>query len=403
MQRSALLSLRWGLVRSSKRLLITEAGLGITQVRADRSNNPNPPSSSLAPALLASAGRGLLLGTDLDRAARGVREVQDLQAFRQLILRYIEMNKDNTVILLQAQWYLQRYHHLCHLLSSGTSSLAMWREEGARLLHTQPTSITPNINLTLLNCLFREGLYKEVLEVYGQLGEVLASQRSKTDHLLLTLALLAICRLNPSSGFPEAKALVENYLRVPQGSEQRKDYVLEGMGRGTFAYAWLALQAGEYAAAHEIVQTRSSKKRLLKLNIELSSLLQLGRLETALASLEEVVGRQDTPDSREGTKPQFAREVIQLLVGQVTAASTPALTQRLKKIFVKLDYSAEITDQTILELLLTPIDWNTTVERRPASELQSLTRRYRPKDDSWEAGGRRAGSGHQGHGRSSAV
>ena len=57
------------------------------QVRADRSNNPNPPSSSLAPALLASAGRGLLLGTDLDRAARGVREVQDLQAFRQLILR----------------------------------------------------------------------------------------------------------------------------------------------------------------------------------------------------------------------------------------------------------------------------------------------------------------------------
>ena len=31
----------------------------------------------------------------------------------------------------------------------------MWREEGARLLHTQPTTITPNINLTLLNCLFR--------------------------------------------------------------------------------------------------------------------------------------------------------------------------------------------------------------------------------------------------------
>ena len=26
--------------------------------------------------------------------------------------------------------------------------------------------------------------------------------------------------------------------------------------RGTFAYAWLALQAGEFAAAHEIVQTR---------------------------------------------------------------------------------------------------------------------------------------------------
>ena len=49
---------------------------------------------------------------------------------------------------------------------------------------------------------------------------------------------------------------------------------------------------------------------MLKLNIELSSLLHLGRLETALASLEEVVGQQDTPDSREGTKPRFARCVL---------------------------------------------------------------------------------------------
>ena len=40
-------------------------------------------------------------------------------------------------------------------------------------------------------------------------------------------------RLSPSSGFPSAQALVENYLRLPQGSEQRKDYVLEGMGRYT--------------------------------------------------------------------------------------------------------------------------------------------------------------------------
>ena len=35
-----------------------------------------------------SAGRGLLLGTDLERAARGVRQVQDLEAFRQLVLRW---------------------------------------------------------------------------------------------------------------------------------------------------------------------------------------------------------------------------------------------------------------------------------------------------------------------------
>ena len=91
--------------------------------------------------------------------------------------------------------------------------------------------------------------------------------------------------------------------------------------RATFAFSWLALQAGQVVAAHEILQTRWSpshlgycpyrliQKRTLKMNLELVCLLELGRLEEALVCLEEVVADQDMPEGAQGQRQRFPRLV----------------------------------------------------------------------------------------------
>ena len=87
-----------------------------------------------------------------------------------------------------------------------------------------------------------------------------------------------------------------------------------------------------------------------------------------------------------------------MVVKQVNEAGNPELTARLKNIFVRLDYrfvprlsfsglliylvaiifhSAEIIEETILDLLLDPIDWHTS-----ALEVRSpaILRHYSPSE-----------------------
>ena len=50
---------------------------------------------------------------------------------------------------------------------------------------------------------------------------------------------------------------------------------------------------------------------------------------------------------------------------------------RLRNLFRRLDSSAEIVEQSLLDLLLHPIQWEERIERRPVSDLTSLNRKYR--------------------------
>ena len=49
----------------------------------------------------------------------------------------------------------------------------------------------------------------------------------------------------------------------------------------------------------------------------------------------------------------------------------------MRSLFRRLDSNAEIVEQSLLDLLLHPIQWEERIERRPVSDLTSLNRKYR--------------------------
>ena len=149
----------------------------------------------------------------------------------------------------------------------------------------------------------------EVVEVYRGLQPMLV-KRAPTDRLLVSLALLALCRLSPDSGYQEGEQLVRGFLEH-QGSGGA-----ETLGRASFALSWLAMRAGEYAAAHGSLPSGNQRRRLLSLNLELATLCNLNRciigtlshplcrLDEAMELLESLIGGEDEP---EGVKLRLSR------------------------------------------------------------------------------------------------
>jgi len=399
-----------GLVRASRRLLVTEAGLGLTAVaerHRERALAPASPPTSL----IASAERGLLLATDLEQVAEQVVGEEQLATYGRLIVRYLEINQANAIVLQNGQAHILRYYQLCHVLSSAPAALALWGEGVVRAQHLQPSATITSANLTLVDLLFRQGRDEDVLVVYQALQPLLAEHRSTTDHLLLAMALLAIARLRPAAGYWCAGAgpattggagvagvggncggggdggggvaSVGGERLVREFLESRSGESKENLGRASFVLAWLALGAGEAAAAHEILhcgQGMAERRRALRTNLRLLALARLGRLGEAVGLLEELVDSEDTPERPDRTKAKFAREVVREVVEEVARAADPSLATRLRQVFRRLDASAEVVDQTVLELLLLPIQWNSSVERRPVSEITSIRKHFRPRE-----------------------
>ena len=149
----------------------------------------------------------------------------------------------------------------------------------------------------------------EVVEVYRSLQPML-TKRAPTDRLLISLALLALCRLSPDSGYQEGEQLVRGFLEH-QGSGGA-----ETLGRASFALSWLAMRAGEYAAAHGSLPSGNRRRRILSLNLELVALCNLNRciigtlshplcrLDEAMELLESLIGGEDEP---EGVKLRLSR------------------------------------------------------------------------------------------------
>ena len=74
----------------SQRLIVTEASLGLTHVIGElreRQERDKSVEKMLLPSLTASAGRGLVLGSDLTRASDMVAGEEGLTVFKELLLK----------------------------------------------------------------------------------------------------------------------------------------------------------------------------------------------------------------------------------------------------------------------------------------------------------------------------
>ena len=117
----------------------------------------------------------------------------------------------------------------------------------------------------------REEMDAEVVEVYSDLQPMLANHRDPTDRLLISIALLALCRLKPDSGYQEGEKLVRGFL------EHQDSQGAETLGRASLALSWLAMRAGQHGVAHGSLPLSGQRKRLLTLNLELATLCNLDR------------------------------------------------------------------------------------------------------------------------------
>ena len=80
----------------SKRLIVTDGSLGLTHVmaelneRLERHRGRGPVEKIVPPSLVASADRGLVLSSDLTRAADLVVGKEGLTGYKDLLLRKIK-------------------------------------------------------------------------------------------------------------------------------------------------------------------------------------------------------------------------------------------------------------------------------------------------------------------------
>ena len=93
-----------------------------------------------------------------------------------------------------------------------------------------------------------------------------ANHRDPTDRLLISIALLALCRIKPDSGYQEGEKLVRGFL------EHQDSQGAETLGRASLALSWLAMRAGQHGMAHGSLPLSGQRKRLLTLNLELAEL-----------------------------------------------------------------------------------------------------------------------------------
>eukprot|EP00092_Neocalanus_flemingeri_P001478 GFUD01001576.1.p1 GENE.GFUD01001576.1~~GFUD01001576.1.p1 ORF type:complete len:405 (-),score=92.70 GFUD01001576.1:64-1143(-) len=325
--------------------------------------------------IISSADKGLLLSTDLDSISLMVGSVSDLILYKNMLKRFIELNQNSKIALVNAAAHVSKFFQLCHLLDAPDLALEMLNDENIRQIFLMSSSLACFSHLLLMNLLFKSNRHREVIRVFEQI-DLSQFEKNYETHSIISLTMLSLIKLNKPGAFATGTQFMESYMDVTNPS----GLLAQGKGRLTYTYAWLACKDENYQTAYEIVHAESNvTKENLKTNLKLFTLLKMEKTVDVILHLEDIIENYDGPERMRNQKPQFCKEVIQLLVKAVKESPDKEHVSRLKSIFSKLDYAAEITDSSIEDLLLLPVDNVGSVQRKRTSELDALRRRYKPK------------------------
>jgi len=330
---------------------------------------------SLQSRIISSADKGLLLSTDMESISLMVGSVSDLTLYKNILKRFIELNQDSKISLVNAAAHVYKYYQLCHLLDAPDWALELLDDENVKQINPMSSTLACYSHLLVMNLLFKSKQYSDVVTIYEEM-DLSQYEKSYETHSILTLTMLALIKSDKTVAFEKATMFLESYLNVKNPIE----LLSHGMGRLTYIYAWLACLDGNYLTAYEIVHVESKDmKRSLKTNLKMFTLLKMDKTIDAIFVLEDVIEIYDGPERLSHRKPKFCKEVIQLLVQAVNKSQDKEVISRLKSIFSKLDYVAEITGESIEDLLFLPVDNVGSVQRKRVTELDALKRRYKPK------------------------
>eukprot|EP00092_Neocalanus_flemingeri_P021650 GFUD01023483.1.p1 GENE.GFUD01023483.1~~GFUD01023483.1.p1 ORF type:complete len:396 (-),score=68.00 GFUD01023483.1:9-1196(-) len=361
------------------RFIYTDRYLGLIAVRAIKSEELSKLQErqnlqNLMNRIVSSADNGLLLSSDVESIGLLVGSFSDLIIYKNLLKRFIELNQDSKISMVNAAAHVNKFFQLCHLLEHPGLALEFLEDRNIKQIMLMSHSLACYSYLLLMDLLFKSNKYREVIEVFEEM-DLSQFEKDSETHSILSLAMLALIRLNNPGAFAKATLFMESYLDVKNPIE----LLAHGKGRLTYVYAWLACKDENYQTAYEIIHTEPSAiKRTPKTNLKLFTLLKMDKTVDAILYLENgVIDNYD--DSHSHQKPKICREVVQLLVKAVDESKDKEHISRLRSIFSKLDYVAEITGDSIEDLLFMPVDNVGSVQQKRTSELDALRRRYKPK------------------------
>jgi len=377
----ARVSARWNNASyTSMRSLYTDRFLGLNLVRdakvealtklKEKQNLMN-----LQKRIIASANSGVVLSSDLEsigtmvRLDAGIDESKsDLKQYKDILNKFISLNKESKISLVNAVPHIIKFYQLCHLLGAPEIALDLFNDETVK--ETFPMNCNVESYLLLMNLLFKSEKYWDVLSVFEQM-DLDKLERTNETNSILTLTLLALVKLDQTDSLSKATMLMKPFMDV----ESQGQFLGIGKGRLSNIYAWLAYKDGDYLTAYEIVQAHR-KESSIGINIKLLTLLKMGKVIDTIFLLENNIIDLVGTDTLSHQKPKLCREVIQLMVHAVKESEDKEVISRLTDVFSKLDFVAEVVDESIEDLLCVPITFG-PVQPKKKGEIHTLRKKHK--------------------------
>ena len=363
-----------------RRLIYTDSYLGLCSVYAKQEEQllqlqKRQNLRNLRSRIILSAEKGLLLSTDLDNISFMAVDKDDLAVYRDIIIRFIELNNDHKVSMLNAVTQINKFYQLCHLMNAADTALDLFKNNHVKKVITMNNGIAGHSLLLLINLLVKSHKFSHIIKVYEEM-DLSHLETSYEAPSIFHLFMLALIKMNQQEGFAQATVLMDKIMKVQNPGE---------VGKGRYPYAWLACMEERYAAAYEIVHHEPTKgpKRSLQTNMKLFTLLKMDKPVDTISVLEDIIKTAaEGPERPNQQKPTLCREVIQLLVAAAKDCRDDKLLSRLKIVFSKLDNAAEITDKSIEDLLFLPVDGGSgSNQRKRETNLDDLRRRFKAKSE----------------------
>ena len=330
----------------------------------------------------AEAGIKRLLHRDIKQFSRVIEEPSDLELQSKVLLQIIKDRKSRRSDAL----YVKQIRDLSKtfvVLDQIEMAQALWNDpvftdyldeliqNCVQLKNARPHENAMLMNLILdhMFLLCRQGKFESAVEFFTVILQKFRGY-GFTDTFFRENKITGYAFFN--------RAALQGLAALVQLENLSPDDVLEkaliffkalprNSNRSNTTTAWLAYKAEDYGLAEEIIHvTERSQDTMVTQSIRIMIHCQLDRPEEAMEIIEATLSRFKGG----GKKPGFSYQAMKSLAKSVSARGDEKLQQEFTDLCGTLDKAAEMREESIEELLLSPL--RSRAKRGPFSKTQDF-------------------------------